>query len=88
MRCCQSASKTLHAELQRDNVKAEAIALRMPEIERLNRLIIAAEARTAATLREIERRRAKFGERLRDALQKIENAHARVSDEAAHQTRG
>ena len=64
------------AALTWDTVKAEAAALRIGEIERLNRLVITAAARVNSTLREFERRRAELAKRLRRAVQQVDAADA------------
>jgi hypothetical protein len=60
------------AGLDWDAVKAEAVALRVTEIERFNRLVMTAAARVNSTLRELERRRADLAKRLRRAVQQAE----------------
>ena len=53
-------------------VKAEAFSLRLREIESLNRIIATAEARMRTTLREIDRHRQGFGQRLRGAVEQVD----------------
>ena len=69
------------ANLTWDDVKAEALALRITEVEQINRMIMAAEARRNVSLREIERHRAGFGQTLRTAARQIEDADYRVIKE-------
>jgi len=64
-----------------DAVKAEALSLRINDVERINQLIVSAESRRDATLREIERRRATFGRTLRRAVQQVEGADYRLLEE-------
>lgn len=60
--------------LTMDNVIAQAVARDLDKIERFNRLIASAEWRRNALLREIERRRASFAEKVRREVPKIEEA--------------
>jgi len=53
-------------------IKAEAFSLRIDHVERINKMIISAEARRNSALREIERHRANFGQRLRGAAKRVE----------------
>ena len=57
-----------------DNVVAQAVTHELDKLERFNRLIASAEWRRNATLREVERRRASFAEKLRHEVGKIEDA--------------
>jgi len=60
--------------LTMDSVVAQAVAHELDKIERFNRLVASAEWRRNALLREIERRRAGFAQKLRNEIHKIENA--------------
>jgi len=62
------------AGLTMDNVVAQAVSSELDKIERFNRLIASAEARRNACLREIERHRAGFAQKLRSEIHKIEDA--------------
>lgn len=64
-------------------INADAAALRINEMERLNRMVISAEARRNATLREIERRRKAFGQNLRRVVNAVEDAEYVVVDNKA-----
>ncbi len=64
-----------------DAIKAEALSLRINDVERINQLIVGAESRRDATLREIERRRAGLGPKLRRAVQQVEGADNRLLEE-------
>jgi hypothetical protein len=55
-----------------DAVMAEALADELDNIERINRLATIAETRRNAALREIDRRRAVLGEKLRRHVQEVE----------------
>jgi hypothetical protein len=54
-----------------DHVMARTLAQRITEIERIDRMIAGLEARRAATLREIDHRRAALAARLRDAATQV-----------------
>jgi hypothetical protein len=56
-----------------DTLFAQALARKLDYIERIDRLATIAENRRNASLREIERRRALFGEALRRNVQEIED---------------
>ena len=60
--------------LTMDDVVARAVAHELEKIERFDRLIASAEWRRNTLLREIERRRASFAEKLRREVPKIEEA--------------
>ena len=60
--------------LTMDNVTAQAVARDLDKIERFNRLIANAEWRRNALLREIDRRRAGFAQKVRSEIHKIEDA--------------
>ena len=55
-----------------ESVVAQATASELDKIERFNRLIASAEMRRNAVLREIDRRRASFAQKLRAEVHKIE----------------
>ena len=60
------------AGLGPDAVVARTFAVNIDTFERIDRLIMAAEARRAAALREIDRRRAALAAALREAVQQAE----------------
>jgi hypothetical protein len=60
------------AGLSIDTIMAEALADELDNIERIDRLTAIAETRRNAALREIDRRRAALGERLRRHVQEVE----------------
>jgi hypothetical protein len=51
-----------------DAVMAQTLALKINEVERIDRLIMNAEARRNVVLHEIDRHRASLGQRLRRAI--------------------
>jgi hypothetical protein len=55
-----------------DAVMAQTLAVRIDDVERIDRMVIIAEARRDAVLREIRSRRAAFGQALRRAGQAID----------------
>ena len=57
---------------------ADALAKKLDDIERIDRLISIAESRRNACLHEIERRRAVLGETLRRSVRDIENGEFEV----------
>jgi len=56
-----------------DTLVADALAEKLDDIERIDRLTAVAEGRRNAALREIDRRRAVLGETLRRSLREIED---------------
>ena len=67
-----------NAGLTMDAVAAHTFLARIGEIERIDRLMMAAEARRNAALHELDRHRAGFALRLRRALQAAENAEVKA----------
>jgi hypothetical protein len=61
-----------------DTLQAEALAGKLDDIERIDRLTAVAEGRRNASLREIDRRRAVLGETLRRTVQEVEDAEFEV----------
>jgi hypothetical protein len=61
-----------------DGLMAEALAKKLDDIERIDRLTSIAESRRNASLHEIERRRALLGETLRRSVQEIEDGEFEV----------
>jgi len=59
-------------------VMARTLALKIHEVERIDRMTMAAEARRNAILREIERHRATFARTLRRAVEDVEDADFKV----------
>jgi hypothetical protein len=57
-----------------DAVMGRALALKIDEFERINHMIMEIQAGRNAELREIHRHRATLGERLRQAVQQVEDA--------------
>jgi hypothetical protein len=60
------------AGLSMDAVVAQTLALKISDTERIDRMVMAAEARRDATLREIERHRATLGQALRRETEQVE----------------
>jgi hypothetical protein len=60
------------AGLTMDDVMAETLAARIDDVERIDRMVIIAEARRDAVLREIRSRRLAFGQALRRAGEAID----------------
>jgi hypothetical protein len=61
-----------------DGLMANALAEKLDDIERIDRLTTIAESRRNASLHEIERRRAVLGETLRRSVQEIEDGEFEV----------
>jgi hypothetical protein len=61
-----------------DTFMADALADKLDDIERIDRLTSIAESRRNASLREIERRRAVLGEALRRTVREIEDGEFKV----------
>jgi hypothetical protein len=61
-----------------DAVMARTFGLKIHEIERIDRMAMAAEARRNPILREIERHRASFARTLRRAVEDVEDADFKV----------
>jgi hypothetical protein len=57
---------------------ARTLALKIHEIERIDRMTMAAEARRNAVLREIERHRASFARSLRRTVDDVEEADVKI----------
>jgi hypothetical protein len=75
----QTVEATLAAAgLTMDAVMARTLGLKIHEIERIDRMTMAAEARRNAILHEIERHRATFARTLRRAVEGIEDADFKV----------
>ena len=70
------------AGLARDAVTARTLALHIDDVERIDRMIMLAEARRAAALQEIERHRAGLAQGLRRALAAEEVGDADVVEDA------
>ena len=66
------------AGMTMDALMAEALAKKLDDIERIDRLTTIAESRRNASLREIDRRRAVLGETLRRSVQEIEDGEFEV----------
>lgn len=61
-------------DLKNSAVDAMNFRLRIDQIERMNRLIMQAEARRSAHLREVDRHRSVLAEIMREAIQAHENS--------------
>ena len=66
------------AGLTMDAVMAQALSLKLDDIERIDRMIATAEGRRNAILREVDRHRSTWGQNLRQAVQQIEGAEIKV----------
>ena len=66
------------AGVSMDGLMADALAEKLDDIERIDRLTTIAESRRNASLHEIERRRAVLGETLRRSVQEIEDGEFEV----------
>ena len=64
------------AGLSSEAVTAQTLALKIDIVERIDRMMVTAEARRNAVLREIERHRASFARTLRRAVRDVEDAEA------------
>ncbi|MGB8611430.1 MAG: hypothetical protein WCD60_07265 [Pseudolabrys sp.] len=60
--------------LTMDAVMARILAIKLEQIERIDRLIMSAKARRNAVLREVDRHRASVAQALRQAADNIEDA--------------
>jgi hypothetical protein len=63
-----------HAGLSMDVVMAQALQIRMNDIERIDRMLMNAEARRNTVLREIDRHRAALADALRRAIENVRDA--------------
>ena len=70
--CGSVSPSTVSASLATDDMVARAVAQELEKIERFNRLLASAEWRRNTVLREIERRRSSFAEKLRREIPKFE----------------
>jgi hypothetical protein len=68
------------AGVSMDGLMADALAEKLDDIERIDRLISIVESRRNASLHEIKRRRAVLGETLRRSVQEIEDGEFKVID--------
>jgi hypothetical protein len=66
------------ANVSMDELMADVLAENLDDIERIDRLTTIAESRRNDSLREIERRRAVFGETLRQSVQAVEDGEFKV----------
>ena len=66
-----------------DGIAARGLCLKLDFIERIERMIMAAEARRNAALREIERHRATLGRQLRQAVLEAEAREIAITEEGA-----
>ncbi len=70
-------STLAQAGLTRDAVTAQTLALKIGEVERIDRMVAGAEARRNIALREIDRHRATLGAALRQVVDAVEDAEFR-----------
>src|SRR5262245_22956977 len=75
------------AGLTMDAVMAQALSLKLNDIERIDRMTATAEGRRNAILREVDRHRTTWGQDLRQAVQQIEAAEIKVIDAQPGSTR-
>ena len=61
------------AELSSDAIMAQTLSINLDDIERIGRVIQVAEARRNVSLREINRHRETLSQKLRRAMQQVEN---------------
>jgi hypothetical protein len=73
-----TVSQGLTAGLTGEAALARALAYRLDEVERIDRMIASAEARRNAVLREIERHRSTLGRELRRLVPEAEDAQFEV----------
>jgi hypothetical protein len=66
------------AGLNMDAVMAQTLCLKLDEIERIDRMIAISEARRNTTLREIDRHRETLGQKLRRAMEQLEDRQLRM----------
>jgi len=66
------------AELSSDAIMAQTLSITLDDIERIDRMIQVAEARRNVSLREIDRHRETLGQKLRRAMQQVENDQHRL----------
>jgi hypothetical protein len=71
------------AGLGLDGIAAHGLCMKLDFIERIERMIMAAEARRNAALREIERHRATLGRQLRQAMLEAEAREVAIVEEGA-----
>jgi hypothetical protein len=66
-----------------DSLLADALANKLDDIERIDRLTAVAEGRRNASLREIDRRRVVLGETLRRTVQEVEEKERKLLEPPA-----
>jgi len=66
-----------------DDIAAHGLCMKLDFIERIERMIMAAEARRNAALREIDRHRATLGRQLRQAVLEAEAREVAIAQEGA-----
>jgi hypothetical protein len=69
------------AGLTVDAVMAQTLSINLNDIERIDRMIAAAEARRSAILREVDRHRTTWGQDLRRAVQQAEDVEFEVIED-------
>ena len=75
------------AGLTMDAVMAQSLSLKLNDIERIDRMIAAAEMRRNAILREIDRHRTTWGQELRRAAQQAEEAGFKLIEAQSDKTK-
>src|SRR3989442_952133 len=73
----------VHAGMTLDTLVADALAEKLDDIERIDRLTAVAEGRRNAALREIDRRRLVLGEILRRSVQELEERERKLLEPPA-----
>jgi hypothetical protein len=71
------------AGLGMDAVMVQTLSLKLDDIERIEHMIAIAEARRNTTLREIDRHRETLGEKLRRAVEQLEDRQLRVIESSS-----
>ena len=71
------------ASTSMDTLVAKALAEKLDDIERIDRLTAVAEGRRNASLREIDRRRVVLGETLRRTVQEVEEKECKLLEPPA-----
>jgi hypothetical protein len=70
------------AGVSMDGFMADALAKKLDDIERIDKLISIAESRRNASLRELDRRRPVLGETVRRSVQEIEDGDFKMIETA------
>ncbi len=75
------SSAGLSGALSAEAVMAQTLAIKLPEIEAIDRLIAEKEGQRNAALRELERHRALLGQEVRRAIERVEDVEFTPVDE-------